>query len=87
MLVVVGALVLEVGEILGWFWYSKRRDVQVGAETLIGRPGVVVTACRPVGQVRVGGEIWAARCEIGVDVGTPVRVEGRDELTLVVRPA
>ena len=78
---------LEVGEILGWFWYSKRRDVQVGVETLIGRPGVVITACRPVGQVRVGGEIWAARCETGVDVGTPVRVEGRDELTLVVKPA
>jgi membrane protein implicated in regulation of membrane protease activity len=87
VLVVVGALVLEVGEILFWFWYSKRRHVQVGAETLIGRPGVVITACRPLGQVRVGGEIWAARCTIGADVGAPVRVEERDELTLVVRPA
>ena len=84
VLVVVGALVLEVGEILGWFWYSRRRDAQVGAETLIGRPGVVITACRPLGQVRVGGEIWAARCEAGADVGAPVRVEGRDDLTLVV---
>ena len=87
VLVVVGAIVLEVGEIGFWFWYSRRRHVQVGAETLIGRPGVVITQCRPLGQVRVGGEIWAARCEIGVDVGTPVRVEGRDELTLVVTPA
>ncbi len=87
VLVVVGALVLEVGEIVFWFWYSRRRNVQVGAETLIGRPGVVITQCRPLGQVRVGGEIWAARCELGVDVGAPVRVEGRDELTLVVKPA
>lgn len=87
VLVVVGALVLEVGEIGFWFWYSRRRNVQVGAETLIGRPGVVITECRPLGQVRVGGEIWAARCDTGVDVGAPVRVEGRDELTLVVRPA
>jgi membrane protein implicated in regulation of membrane protease activity len=80
VLVVVGAIVLEVGEIGFWFWYSRRRNVQVGAETLIGRPGVVITQCRPLGQVRVGGES-------GVDVGAQVRVEGRDELTLVVEPA
>ena len=47
VLVVVGALVLEVGEIVFWFWYSRRRNVQVGAETLIGRPGVVITAVPP----------------------------------------
>jgi membrane protein implicated in regulation of membrane protease activity len=34
--------------------------------------------------VRVGGEIWAARCVLGADVGTAVRVEGRDGLTLLV---
>jgi membrane protein implicated in regulation of membrane protease activity len=84
LLVVVGAIALEVGEIFFWFWYSKRRRVQVGVETLLGRTGVVITACRPLGQVRVGGEIWAARCNAGADVGTAVRVDGRDGLTLVV---
>ena len=39
VLVVVGALLLESAEIMFWFWYSRRRNVQVGAETLIGRPG------------------------------------------------
>ena len=86
VLIVVGALVLEAAEIPFWFWYSRRRGVQVGAETLIGRPGVVITVCRPLGQVRVDGEIWAARCEAGADIGTAVRIEGRDGLTLVVRP-
>lgn len=86
VLVVVGAIVLELGEIVFWFWYSKRRRVQVGAETLLGQPGVVITACRPLGQVRVGGEIWAARCEVGANIGTAVRVVGRDDLTLVVDP-
>ena len=85
VLVVVGALALEVGEIFFWFWYSKRRRVQVGAETLIGRPGVVITECRPLGQVRVDGEIWAARCASGADVGTAVRVDGREGLTLLVQ--
>jgi membrane protein implicated in regulation of membrane protease activity len=86
VLVVVGALVLEVGEIVFWFWYSKRRRVLVGAETLIGRPGVVITECRPLGQVRVDGEIWAARCGSGADVGTAVLVEGLEGLTLLVLP-
>jgi membrane protein implicated in regulation of membrane protease activity len=86
VLVVVGALVLEVGEIVFWFWYSKRRRIQVGAETLIGRPGVVITECSPLGQVRVAGEIWAARCASGAGVGTAVRVEALEGLTLLVQP-
>lgn len=86
VLVVVGALVLEVGEIVFWFWFSRRSSAQVGAETLIGRLGVVITECLPLGQVRVDGEIWAARCASSADVGTAVRVEGRDGLTLLVLP-
>ena len=86
VLVVVGALVVEVGEIFGWVWYSKRRHPQVGAETLIGADGVVVTPCRPRGQVRVGGELWDAVCESGADAGEPVRVVARRGLTLVVEP-
>ena len=87
LLVVVGAIVLEVAEIPFWFWFSRRRSVQVGAETLIGRPGVVITECRPFGQVRLDGEIWAARCSDGAAVGTAVRVDGRDGLTLLVKPS
>jgi membrane protein implicated in regulation of membrane protease activity len=46
----------------------------------------VITDCRPLGQVRVDGEIWAARCVSGADVGTAVRVEGLEGLTLLVVP-
>ena len=87
MLVVVGALVLEVGEIFFWFWYSRRRKIQVGAETLIGDVGVVVTACRPAGQVRLQGELWAAHCSAGADPGDRVRVVGREGLRLEVEAA
>ena len=86
-LVVALLLALEVGEIFLWVWYSRRRRVQVGAETLIGMPAIVVTACRPRGQVRVGGEIWDARCAEGSDVGASVRVVGREALTLLVEPS
>jgi membrane protein implicated in regulation of membrane protease activity len=81
--VVLGALV-EAGETAFWIRLSRRRKVQVGAETLIGAPAVVVTDCRPDGQVRLSGEIWAAHCDEGADAGEAVVVTARYGLTLVV---
>ena len=86
VLVVVGALFLEVAEIFGWIWYARRGSAQVGAETLIGARAVVLSACRPRGQVRVHGEIWDAVCESGADPGDRVRVNAREGLTLTVEP-
>jgi membrane protein implicated in regulation of membrane protease activity len=57
-----------------------------GAETLIGRTAVAIGDCRPDGQVRLGGEIWAARCEAGASPGDALVVTGRDGLTLIVQP-
>ena len=86
LVVVVGAIFFEIFEVAFWRWYSKRRGVQVGAETLIGLEGAVVTPCRPQGQVRLQGEIWDARCEAGAGAGERVRVVSRDGLTLLVEP-
>jgi membrane-bound serine protease (ClpP class) len=85
--VVLAAAVVEVAETLFWLWYSKRRRVQVGAETLVDTIGRVVTPCRPLGQVRVAGELWRARCAEGADAGEDVRVIALDGLTLVVERA
>ena len=52
-----------------------RRKV-VGAQTLVGQEAEVLAPCRPTGQVRIGGEIWEARCEDGADAGETVRVVG-----------
>jgi membrane-bound serine protease (ClpP class) len=79
--------VVEVGETLFWLWYSRRRKAQVGAETLIGELAEVVTRCAPLGQVRLQGEIWRARCEEGAERGEHVRVTALEELTLVVERA
>ena len=83
---VAGAGVIEVGE--AWFWIrlSKRRPVQTGAEALVGAQAEVVSPCRPDGQVRVLGELWRARCEVGADSGETVRVRALDGLTLIVEP-
>jgi membrane protein implicated in regulation of membrane protease activity len=75
---------LFVGEIV--FWSRRVRGIPkgVGDETLVGRQATVLTVCRPDGQVRLGGEIWEARCAQGADAGETVVVTGRDDLRLVV---
>lgn len=83
-------LVLFLGEVAFWHRRVRGQRKAVGAQTVIGETGMVVSICRPRGQVRVGGEIWAARCDEGADVGEEVTVVGRDDLTLLVtrsRPA
>jgi membrane-bound serine protease (ClpP class) len=78
---------LWILELLAWNRSMKSRRKAVGAETLVGREAVVMTACQPRGQVRLDGEIWDARCDAGATVGDAVRVVDRDALTLIVEPA
>ena len=73
-------------ELYGWSRTVRKNRRVVGAETLIGQTAVVTEPCRPVGQVRLAGEIWEARCQAGAGEGDQVRVIGRDKLTLVVEP-
>lgn len=87
-LVAVGAAAaLEAAELWFWWWLSRRRAPTVGLETMIGAPATAVTTLRPVGQVRVLGELWQARCPDGADAGAAVHVVAVDGLTLVVEPA
>jgi membrane protein implicated in regulation of membrane protease activity len=82
--VVVAAAVCEpIGITVAIRWTRHRRS-QVGAQTLIGARATVVTALAPIGQVRLGGEIWQARCEGEARIGDTVLVTGVDGLTLEV---
>jgi membrane-bound serine protease (ClpP class) len=78
------SLVLFFGELGLWNRTVRGRQKVVGAETLIGAQATVIEPCRPDGQVRIGGEIWEARCAAGADPGDAVRVVGREGLTLLV---
>jgi membrane protein implicated in regulation of membrane protease activity len=84
--VALGATI-EVAESAGLIWWSKLRRVEVGAETLLGRRAVVSADCIPIGQVRVAGELWQARCAGGAGVGEEVVIRAIDGLTLVVEGA
>ena len=84
--VIIGAGILEVVETaITWKW-SRRGAPKVGVETLIGAVGRVVTDCRQHGTVRVRGEIWQARCDVGADADQRIRVRDRENLTLIVDP-
>jgi membrane-bound serine protease (ClpP class) len=79
-------LPIWVLELFAWNRTTRRHKKAVGAETLIGREAVVSEPCRPVGQVRLDGEIWEARCDAGASSGDRVRITGRQRLTLIVEP-
>lgn len=82
---VIGAATVDVAETAVLIRWSKRRRAVVGAEALVGRPGVVVRALTPRGQVRVDGELWDARAEYPLAPGEEVVVTSLDGLVLEVR--
>ena len=88
IIVLVAACVLEPFEIAFLRNWSKRigrrTKATTGAEGMIGKRAEVVRECRPIGTVRIGSELWEARCEEGAAPGDEVRVDSVEELTLVV---
>ena len=84
LVLIIGAGVFEISQTAWWLRYTSRKHVQVGAETLIGRVVEVAQECRPIGYVRVHGELWRARCDEGARPGERVRVTGRRDLLLEV---
>jgi membrane-bound serine protease (ClpP class) len=86
LLVILGGLAIEAGELTWGLRIARRWRPATGAEAMIGARAEVVTRCRPDGQVRIKGELWRARCEAGADVGEAVRVDRLEGLTLMVSP-
>ncbi|MFL5923190.1 MAG: NfeD family protein [Gaiellaceae bacterium] len=87
LLVILGGLAIEAGELTWGLRLARRWRPATGAEAMIGEHAEVVTRCRPDGQVRIQGELWQAHCAAGADVGDTVRVDRLHGLTLVVSPS
>jgi membrane protein implicated in regulation of membrane protease activity len=86
LIVVLAGLGIEIVELTWGLRLARRWRPQTGAEAMIGQIADVVVPCHPNGQVRVHGELWAARCEEGAETGERVRIERLEGLTLVVVP-
>src|SRR2546422_458666 len=84
LVAILGGLAVETGELAWGLSLARRWKPKTGAEAMIGEEAEVVVACRPLGEVKIQGERWQARCEEGADVGATVRIESIDGLTLVV---
>ena len=95
VVLVLTAAAVDIAETGGLVWWSRRRrrlsPAVVGTEALVGQAGVAIrrldpAALDPVGQVRVGGEIWSARSVEPIDPGVSVTVTSVAGLVLDVEP-
>jgi membrane-bound serine protease (ClpP class) len=89
-ILVIGVALVDLAETGAFVWWSRRRrrltKPAVGAEDLVGRTAVAVSALAPEGQVKLLGELWSARCSQPVATGTRVVVRSVDALVLEVDP-
>jgi membrane-bound serine protease (ClpP class) len=78
---------------LGYFWWAIRSAIiaqrsrpTIDIDRVIGEIAEVRTELNPVGSVYALGELWTARSESRVRVGSKVEVVDREGLMLLVEP-
>ena len=80
-------------DVMGIWWdgrteAKRTRGAPAGVVKLVGAEGILTAPCTPTGQVRIGFELWDARCgSQAVSVGQRVVVTDFDGGTLLVEPA
>ena len=72
-------------------WISVHKVMQIAharpahdISTLVGQHGVAKTPVKDQGSVQVAGELWSARSEKPIPLGSVVRVVGREGFILIV---
>jgi membrane-bound serine protease (ClpP class) len=78
---------------LGYFWLAIRNAIlahqaepTIDPALVVNKIGEVRTTIDPTGSVFVLGELWTARADAPIAVGTSVRVREREGLILTVEP-
>jgi membrane-bound serine protease (ClpP class) len=78
---------------LAYFWLTVRKSLLAyraphhdSLTDILGQIGDVRTPLDPVGSVYIRGELWSARAEQTLPVGSKVKVIGREGLVLLVDP-
>ena len=87
--VIAGAALASAGLsffVLGAALKARNRPTQTGAEQLLREHGTVIAWSNDRGNIRIHGEVWAARAAKALAPGDRVRVKSRDGLILDVEP-
>ncbi len=78
---------------LGYFWLAIRNAIlahqagpTIDPALVVNQIGEVRTTIDPTGSVFVAGELWTARADVPIAIGTSVRVRDREGLILTVEP-
>jgi membrane-bound serine protease (ClpP class) len=65
---------------------ARRKPAATGAEQMLAEQGTVIDWSGTSGNIRIRGEVWAARASRSLAPGDAVRVTNRDGLVLDVEP-
>ncbi|NJD63058.1 MAG: nodulation protein NfeD [Deltaproteobacteria bacterium] len=86
LLTMVGVSVAFFATVVTLAVRSQIRKPVTGAEGMIGETGEAMSDFTGEGKVFVLGEWWNARCGVPLKKGDKVIVDGRDGMTLLVKP-
>ncbi len=90
VIVVVVAFLAGLATIPYYRWVAPtHKPLSTTVQSLTGETGLVITAVQPnslSGKVRIGSEIWSARGDQTIPVGTLVRVVSGEGVSVFVRP-
>jgi membrane-bound serine protease (ClpP class) len=83
--------ILSSGVVAVLLWYMLRNFIELSlrrpmhdTDALIGQSGTARTLIKDEGTVYINGEIWSARSESAIPLGSNVRVVRREGFVLVV---
>jgi membrane-bound ClpP family serine protease len=85
-LVIITVIIIKDIIVVHKAWEVMKKRSFLGIENLINSVGVVVEEINPLGQIRIGNEIWKAESTTRIAVGVTVRVWGNEGLCLKVTP-
>jgi len=88
--VLVAAIIATVIEVFYYRWVAPNHwPLSTTTAGLVGHEGIVEAAVVPntmKGKVRVNSEVWSARAEVPIPVGTRVRVVHGEGVSVRVEP-
>ena len=86
ILLIIGAVIFVAGKY--YLIYPSLLDTPNPFYELKGLKGTVIDTVTPVsGKIKVGAEIWDARCDVGeIESGTEVVIVSRDMMRVSVEP-